>query len=219
MSGTPSVPSNEVVGRAVAPAFAIVAAEAALVAAYFFVSPAELVEPRYLVYAWLWIDAGVWVVWRTVPAPGNRRHRAVGVAVGAAYFLLVMWASGNVGITASGTPGLRVGWYAPGWGPLVATTGPWVRLHLVPFEVVGYVALSYLVYANALDLTRGLLSSVLGLVTCVGCTVPALVPFVGLLGGPGSGLAATAYAWSYDVGTLVFLTTVGLLYYGRRNAT
>jgi len=92
--------------------------------------------------------------------------------------------------------------YAPGWGPLVAFTSPWLRLYLVPFEVLGYASLAYLVYANVLDLTRSTFSGALGLVTCVGCTVPVLTPLVGVLGGPAAGLTTTAYAWSYDIGTI-----------------
>ncbi len=131
--------------------------------------------------------------------------------VGAAYVLVVMAVPGNVGLGAAAEPSLRVGWYVPGWGPLVALSSPWLRLYLVPFEVAGYGALGYLVYANALRLARGALPGALGLVTCVGCTVPVVAPLVGLLGGPAASLSTTAYAWSYDVGTLLYLATVGLL--------
>ncbi|WP_423751870.1 DUF7546 family protein [Salinirarus marinus] len=48
--------------------------------------------------------------------------------------------------------------------------------------------------------------------TCVGCTVPVFVPLVGLLGGPAASLTTTAYEWSYDLGTLFFILTLGLLY-------
>ena len=69
-----------------------------------------------------------------------------------------------------------------------------------------------------LEVARGTLSGVLGLVTCVGCTVPVLAPLVGLLGGPATGLATTAYRFSYDLGTLVFLVTLWLLYVGHRRS-
>jgi len=120
--------------------------------------------------------------------------------------------SRTIGFGATGTPtDLRIAMYAPGWGPLVAFTSPWLRLYLVPFEVLGYASLAYLVYANVLDLTRSTFSGALGLVTCVGCTVPVLTPLVGVLGGPAAGLTTTAYAWSYDIRTIIFLLTVGLL--------
>jgi len=105
-----------------------------------------------------------------------------------------------------------------GVGPLVAFTSPWLRLYLVPFEVLGYASLAYLVYANVLDLTRSTFSGALGLVTCVGCTVPVLTPLVGVLGGPAAGLTTTAYAWSYDIRTIIFLLTVGLLSWSHRRS-
>jgi len=39
---------------------------------------------------------------------------------------------------------------------------------------------------------------------------------VGVLGGPAAGLTTTAYAWSYDIGTIIFLLTVGLLSWSHR---
>jgi len=99
----------------------------------------------------------------------------------------------------------------------VAFTSPWLRLYLVPFEVLGYASLAYLVYANVLDLTRSTFSGALGLVTCVGCTVPVLTPLVGVLGGPAAGLTTTAYAWSYDIGTIIFLLRSGCSWSHRRS--
>lgn len=193
--------------------------EGLALAGYFAVAPGTTGPVRYLVYPLVWINAGLWAAVRTEPTPGSRGHRLVGVAAAVAYFLLVMVVPGKLGFGPVIAPvDLRVAWYAPGWGPLVALSGP-VRLYLVPFEVVGYASLSYLVYANALDASRGVLSGALGLVTCVGCTVPVLVPVVGLLGGPAAGLATTAYRVSYDLGTAVFLVTLGLLYAAHRRSS
>lgn len=193
----------------------LVAVELLSLWVYLAASGAEVTQVRYLLYPFVWINAGLWTVIHTSPAAGSRRHRRLGTAVAVGYLLAVMAVPGNLG------PGhldghlhldsLRVALAAPGWGPVVAYAGP-VRLYLVPFEVVGYLSLSYLVYANALRLTRGTLSGALGLATCVGCTVPVVAPLVGLLGGPATGLATTAYAYSYDLGTALFLLTVGLLY-------
>lgn len=197
---------------------ALIALEALAVATYFTAVPGGVGELRYVVYPFVWINAGLWAVLRASPSAGSRRHRLVGLAVGAGYFLLVMAVPGNVGLGMAAEPSLRVGWYVPGWGPLVAVSSPWIRLYLVPFEVLGYAALSYLVYANVLDLARGTLSGALGLVTCVGCTVPVLAPLVGLLGGPATGLTTTAYAWSYDLGTALYLLTLGLLLASQEGA-
>lgn len=189
----------------------LLALEALAVAAYFAAVPGDPGQLRYVVYPFVWINAGLWAVLRTSPAAGSRRHRLLGLAVGVGYFLLVMAIPGNVGLGAAAESTLRIGWYVPGWGPLVAVSSPWVRLYLVPFEGLGYAALAYLVYANALELARGTLSGALGVVTCVGCTVPVVAPLVGLLGGPATSLSTTAYAWSYDVGTALYLLTLGLL--------
>ncbi|MFB6354097.1 MAG: hypothetical protein ABEJ92_08435 [Halobacteriales archaeon] len=195
--------------------------EASLVAGYFALVPAEPTgELRYLAYPFVWINAGVWAVRRSSPTAGSRAHAWLARALAAAYFVLLLWVPGNVGLgTLSpahlGLHHLRVAWLAPGWGPIVAYDGI-VRLYLVPFEVVGYASLAYLVYANLLAATRSALSGALGLVTCVGCTVPVLAPLVGLLGGPAASLATTAYAYSYDIGTAVFLLALGLLAWSHR---
>lgn len=212
--------SVDVPWRTVSVWLAVTVLEVYAIAAYFALTPdSPTGDLRYLFYPLVWTNAGVWAVVRADPAPGNWRHRAVGVAVAAAYFLAVLYVPGKLGPgTAGGAVAVRVEMAAPGWGPLVAVTSPWLRAFLVPFEVVGYAALSYLVYANALQFSRRTLSSVLGLATCVGCTVPVLAPLVGAFGGPTAGLATTAYAWSYDLGTGVFLLTLGLLYRSQRTA-
>ena len=196
---------------------ALVAIEVVAVGGYFAATSATVDQIRYVVYPFVWMNAGLWAVLRTTPAPQNRRHRVLGVLVGVGYFLVVMFVPGNVGAgTLAATTDLRIAWYVPGWGPLVAFDSPVVRLYLVPFEVVGYASLAYLVYANALDVARGTLSGVLGLATCVGCTVPIVAPAVGLLGGPAAALSTTAYRWSYDAGTVLYLVTLGLLYASHR---
>lgn len=196
---------------------AVIAVEVAAVLAYFQLAAADPDQDlRYLVYPFIWINAGLWAVVRADPQPRSRWHRRLGIAVGVAYFLGVMIVPGNLGWSSLSTPvAARVGWYAPGWGPLVAVTGP-VRLYLIPFEVVGYFALAYLVYVTVLDAIRGALAGFLGLATCVGCTVPVVAPLAGLLGGPASGLVTTAYVWSYDLGTLLFVATLGVMSIGHR---
>lgn len=123
----------------------------------------------------------------------------------------------TIGFGTAGRPtDLRVAMYAPGWDPLVAFSSPWPRLHLVSFQVSGYASLAYLVYANVLVLTRSVLLGVVGFVSCVGCTVPVLVPLLGFLGEPTASLTTTAYTWSYDIGTAIFLLTIGLLAWSYR---
>lgn len=191
----------------------VVAAETAVVWAYVTVTGATITEPRYILYSWLWIDAGLLAVATVDPSPDTARHRLLGVGVAAAYFLLVMSVPGNIAFApdGSGITGFRLGWAIPAWGPILAYNSSLIRFYLLPFELVGYAALAYLVYATVLDTARAVLPGLLGLVTCVGCTVPVLALF-GILGGATGSIAAAAYHWSYDVGTLVYLVTVGGLY-------
>ncbi|MFB6254033.1 MAG: hypothetical protein ABEI06_05440 [Halobacteriaceae archaeon] len=192
--------------------------EAYILLSYFWLTPADPGrEFRYLLYPFVWINIGVWGAIKADPQPGNIRHWLLGTIIGVGYFLLVMYIPGNIGFGAAGiTSSLRIEMYAPGWGPLIAYQGPFLRFFLVPFEVIGYVSLSYLVYANVLQFARGIFSGVLGLATCVGCTVPILAPLVGILGGPGAALTTTAYSYSYDIGTLIFVVAILLLYHGQK---
>ncbi|MFB6105008.1 MAG: hypothetical protein ABEJ57_08035 [Halobacteriaceae archaeon] len=203
--------------RAIRPWVALFLGLVYAVMAYFWLTDATPTgEVRYLLYPVVWITVGAWAIAATDPSPGNRRHMGIAGAVATLYFLAVLWVPGNIGLADASVVTWRVEMYSPGWGPLVAVVSPWVRLFLVPFEVVGYAALAYLVYANLLTLARGTIGGALGLVTCVGCTVPVLAPLVGVLGGPATSLTTTAYAYSYDLGTLFFVATVGVLYHSHR---
>jgi hypothetical protein len=191
----------------------VVAAEVAVVTAYLAVSDVIVTEPRYVVYPFVWINVGVWAMRRTDIPTVDRRQWAVAAAVAGAYLLVLFWAGGVVlvGLTEP-LPGGAVAsihWTVPGWGPTVVYGTPHLRLSVVPFKVVGYVAMTYLVYARLLDATRAVLSGALGLVSCVGCTFSILLPLLGATTLFGSTL--TNLSW--DLSTAVFLVTVALLYW------
>jgi hypothetical protein len=202
----------------VRPWIAVFVLEIYAVIAYFqLTGAAPTAELRYLLYPLVWMTVAVWAI-LSVDLEWESLHQTVlASAMGVVYFLGLLWIPGNLGLGVPGSEfALRTEMYSPGWGPLVVVNGPWFRLFLVPFEVIGYAGLTYLVIGNILQLSRGTLSGALGLLTCVGCTVPVLVPLVGLLGGPATSLTTTAYAYSYDIGTLLFVSTVALLYFGSR---
>ncbi|UWG48237.1 putative membrane protein [Halanaeroarchaeum sp. HSR-CO] len=212
-SGYSSLNPRRFDGETVATWTLVVFTEFLLVAGFLAVSSTSVDQLRYVVYPFVWINTGLLAVSAIETTPQNWRHRAVGMTVAVGYYLVLMYAAGNLGGTPAGTDwSLRVSMLMPGWGPSIVAAGPTLRVSMVPFEVIGYAALSYLLYANVLRISRGLLAGALGLVTCVGCTVPILAPLIGLLGGPASGLTSTAYQYSYDVGTLLFVLTVGILY-------
>lgn len=199
---------------------AVIALEIVIVVAYLEATGTSVDRIRYVVYPFVWINLGAWSVLNIRPATSIRWIRATAAFVAVGYFLLLLVLPGKLGLAFATTTGsgLQVAWAVPGWGPMIAYGGPFVRFHLVPFEVVGYLSLAYLVYANLLNLARSSLAGVVGIATCVGCTVPVMIPLLGLLGGTGTAIASTVYQWSYDLGTALFVVAVVLLYHGLRGA-
>jgi hypothetical protein len=185
-----------------------------LAVAYLLVSGITATEPRYVVYGLLWVFVGIVVLWKAEPAPtdGRTRRRAAAVAVG--YFAALAVAGGLLTLPEAGAGwGVRVVPLPPGWGPAPVLSTPYVVIGLVPARVVGYLALSYLVYATVIDAVGSAVSGLLGLLSCVSCTWPVIASVAtGVVGG-GSAVASVALGLSYDLSTAVFLVTVGLLYW------
>ncbi|MGQ4555891.1 DUF7546 family protein [Halobellus sp. GM3] len=195
----------------------------ALTVAYLLLARITITQPRYTVYGLLWIAVGVFVIWKTEPAPAAERTRRRAAAVAAVY-LVALAVAGGVVVTAmrpgAGVYGIRVATLAPGWGPAPVFSTPWAALVLMPARVVGYLALAYLVYATVIDAAGAAVSGVIGLLSCVSCSWPILASLLsGTLGG-GSAVVAATFDFSYDISTAVFLVTVALLYWrpsvGRR---
>lgn len=169
---------------------------------------------RFWLYPLVWINVGVWAVVRTTPAAASARERRLAAALAVGYFAVLAYAGGLVGQSYTAT-GLRVVTWAlpPGWAPAVLYNGMGVGVTLLPYKVVGYVALAYLVYATVLDAAGAAVSGVLGLLSCVSCTWPVLASLVSGLLGSGTALAGAVYAQSYGLSTVVFVVTVALLYW------
>jgi len=182
---------------------------------YYAFSSATLTEPRYVVYGLLWVNVGLLAVRAADPPPGatfGERRRALAVA--AAYFgvLAVLGGLVGTGLGADAT-GLRVAWLTPGWGPALVYGGHAVAVVLMPAYVVGYLALSYLLYVTVLDAAGSAVGGLLGLVSCVSCTWPVLATVASTAFGGAGLLAASAAEVPYDLSTAVFLATVTLLYW------
>jgi len=172
-------------------------------------------EPLYY-YPFVWLNLGLWALWRVDPRPAARRERLLAGAVAGGYFLLLAVVGGLVG--AANVPpgldpsGLRIAVWdlPPGYGPAVLYQGDLLRAALLPFKVVGYLALAYLVYVTVLDATEAAAVGLVGLFACVSCTWPVFASvFTGVAGG--SATAAAVATNSYGVSTLVFVVTVALL--------
>ncbi|MFB6153319.1 MAG: hypothetical protein ABEJ27_03610 [Halodesulfurarchaeum sp.] len=207
--------------------FGVVSIETVMVGAYFALTSSRILAVRYVIYPFVWINVTLLAAFAVSPRVGNQRHRALGVGIAGAYYLVLLGVAGNVVLGAGTTSGIAgsIIWTTPGWGPVANLVVPGVeglglpgfQLHLVPFEVIGYAGLSYLLYANVLDVSRGLLSGALGLVTCVSCSMPLWAPILGFIGGPAAGLVPVATRFTYDIGTAIFLLTAGLLYVAHRS--
>jgi hypothetical protein len=195
---------------------ALVVAELLAVALYYAqpgVALTSLGALRYPLYGLIWVNVGLAVlVYADVPATSTRtRRRAAAVAVG--YLAALAVAGGLVGLAAGPGAGLRIAPLPPGWGPAVLYSGGGLSVVLMPARVVGYLALAYLVYATVIDASGAGVAGLLGLLSCVSCSWPVLAALVSGVAGSGSALAATTLGLSQDLSTVVFLLTVGLLYW------
>ena len=185
---------------------------------YWLYSGARLTSPfaiRYWLYPWVWINVGVLAVLRTRPAPAASRTRVLAGVGAVGYFVVLSYFGGVFGLAGPGPVSVRVAAFGipPGWGPAVLYNGVVLSANLLPFKVVGYAALAYLVYATVIDASGSAVTGLLGLLSCVSCTWPIAVSILTSLFGGGAALATAVYSGSYDLSTLVFVVTVALLYW------
>jgi hypothetical protein len=182
---------------------------------YYAYSSATLTEPRYVLYGLLWVDVGVVAVLAADPPDGaDFRQRRRALAVSAGYFGVLAVVGGllSTGLGADAT-GLRVAWLTPGWGPAVVYGGHALSFVLMPAYVVGYLALSYLLYVTILEAAGSAVGGLLGLVSCVSCSWPVVASLASTLVGGAGVLATTATSIPYDLSTAVFVLTVAVLYW------
>ncbi len=180
---------------------------AAATASYLSVQQPTLTDSRVLVYPVVWITASVAVaVWvsRTVRV---RPRRWLGAVVGVGYTVALLWLSGTVGASA-GLPTSQLELALPGWGPILLYDNGLVSLSVVPFKLVAYLSLGYIV-AVLVAAAGSARTAALGMASCVSCAAPLLLAVAGLFGGTqASTMVASA---GYDLATVVLLATFGLL--------
>jgi hypothetical protein len=169
----------------------------------------------YWVFPVVWISAGAWAVFRTTPAPSNDRTRRVAATIAIGYFLLLGFVGGLFGPSNGVNAGLTIQLtdLPPGWNPAILYTGGSLRFAFVPFKAFGYATLSYLVYATAIEAKGAVAGGLVGLFSCVSCTLPVIAALLSGLFGGGTALVAAASSQTYALGTLVFVITVLLLSY------
>ena len=181
--------------------------------AYIELAELQLLRFRLVAYGIIWVVLAVLVLLRVeLPRPDGRLDRRA-LAVATAYMLVLSLAGGIVVVTPAAGYDLRLALLAPYWGPAPVVTTPVASVFLFPARVLGYLALGMLVYVLAVDTLQSAALGVLGLFSCVSCTWPILASLLtGLVGSTGA-LAALASTYAFDVSTLVFAVTVGLLSY------
>ncbi|WP_143423320.1 DUF7546 family protein [Halegenticoccus soli] len=187
---------------------------------YFGLTSAEVTSLRYVLYPFVWINVGLWAVARTAPPRSSRRYRWVALGVAAGYFLILAFLAGLVGISLghhghdhAHVVGFQFAMASPGWGPRIAYAVPGVgHVYFVPYLVIGYLSLAYLVYAAVLDAGRTALGGAFGLASCLGCSFP-LVASLATGAAGGASLATGIDALSVDLSTAAFVLAVGLLYW------
>lgn len=201
---------------------AVLGAEALVVAGYLFFRPGAVVHGRYLLYPFVWMNVGLLAV-AAVPAPRpHPRRGALAAGVAAAYFFLLSYLTGLVAVYPPGggpelLSGLSVSASAPGWGPRVTYVGETFQGVFIPYRVVGYVALAYLVYVAAMRAATAALPAVVGIGSCVSCTLPLVAPqLVGVVGASAAVGLSVARGFAVDISTVLYCLAVGLLYAAAR---
>ncbi|WP_435195976.1 DUF7546 family protein [Natronomonas sp. EA1] len=178
------------------------------VAGYYLLGPADIEQPRYALYPWIWINLGLLAVWRTDPLPASGRARLLAGALAGGYVLLLAWLAGLVALDghSHGLSGFVVTMSAPGWGPRVSYVAGGFHVSVIPYLTVGYLALGYLLYAAVLRARALSLAGLLGVGSCLSCAFPVI------LGGVGAALSPAVASVAIDLSTAAFVVTVGLLW-------
>lgn len=199
--------------RVVSALGALVLLEGVALGAYLLAADVSVISLRYLLYPFVWVNVAVAAVLATDRPAAGRQARLLAGGVAAGYLGVLLAVTGVVGFRADHLA-LVVRWdMPPGWGPLLALRLPPLAVSLGPYELVGYLGLAYLVYVAVLDAGRSVAGGLVGLASCVSCTLPlAAAALTGVLGGT-SPVAAAAYGASYDLSTLAFVAAVALLYW------
>lgn len=212
----PSIPMST--DRALAIVTAVFVLQVVAVVVYVSLSGTRILAIRYTMYPLVWITIGAWVFVRR-PQVSASTARRLGVAILAVGYFLLLSALGGLLQLSSTASSPRLAMLSPGWGPALFYSNGLIQVSVIPFEVVGYAALAALLYTVVLSGTKTAFAGVFGLATCVGCIWPLGAAAVAAFGGTVSPLGATAPGLAYDLSTLLFIGTAGVLYWAAWRTT
>ncbi|MFW5935480.1 MAG: DUF7546 family protein [Halolamina sp.] len=191
--------------------------QSALALVYLRVTDAGLTAPTMLAVPFVWVTVAIVAVRHADRPAVGRTSRRIAGGVGAAYALGLAWLTGSVAPAMNPGTSADLLLLPPGWGPLLRYSGSEIALTLIPYRVVGIVALGYLVSLAIRDVVdEGLSAGVGGLValgSCASCALPLVASAAGALGGAGLGVGAapTVGGGTYLLGTAAFVLAAWLL--------
>jgi len=184
---------------------------------YLVWTGAGLTAPTMLAVPFVWITVAVVAVRHAHRPAVDRTSRWVAGVIGAVYAVGLAWLTGTIGTAMNAGRNADLVLLPPGWGPLLRYSGVEVALTLIPYRVVGIVALGYLVSLALRDVVdEGLSAGLGGLValgSCASCALPLVASVAGALGGAGLGVgtAPTIGGGTYLLGTAAFVLSAWLL--------
>ncbi|WP_445677846.1 DUF7546 family protein [Salinarchaeum laminariae] len=176
----------------------------------------------FLLFPFVWINVGLWALIRTDPPEAKPRRKRFAIVLAALYFVALGFLSNMFAPGAafgSNTPALgfdfvMYGPQPPGWSPYALYNGDLIHVSLMPPYVIGFAALSYLVYATLLDAASLATVGLVGLFSCVSCTMPLVAAVItGAVGASSGGLLAVVAPIAYEGGMVLYVVTVALLYW------
>ena len=203
--------------RSLGVAAAVLWMETVVVGWYVLYESVRITDPLVLVYPLVWINASLLALWVTDAPDASRRLRLLGGTLGIGYFLVLASVGGMVspGHAFHGHAhdfGLSVAWpLPPGWGPMITYAGDLIGVAFIPYKVVGYATLAYLVYATVLETAGSVWAGAVGLFSCISCTWPVLGTILASAFGSSAAVVVFAAEQPYAASTLVFLSAVALL--------
>ena len=197
--------------------------EFSLTTVYLLYSGVILTDPLVLLYPFLWINSSIFVLLRILPTNIPFPRKLPALFLGFLYFVALAYLSsildpGHIfhGHTISNHDfGLRVAFapMPPGWAPSIFYSGNLVSIYALFFELIGYLSLSYLFYRSVLSFDRFALSGVIGVFSCVGCTLwPLVGTYLTSISGSSLHLFLSTHQ-SYGFSTLIFITALSLLFW------
>ena len=176
----------------------------------------------FLLFPFVWINVGLWALIRTDPPSASTRRKRIAGVLAVLYFLALGFMGNMLALGpafGSDTPALgfefvMYGIQPPGWTPYLLYNGEFLHVSLIPPYVVGFAALTYLVYATVLDAASLASVGIVGLFSCISCTMPLVAAvFTGAIGASSGALLSTVAPIAYEGGIVLYVLTIALLYY------